>query len=339
MSVPPSGHRQVSLRGSSAREITRDALLQKVSEERQLRSHLRRAAAAALSIQQVWRRYLVVRIVSEQLHEEWEVLINQPDCPDINLTNQWISSKMLRPFLFFITQPSSWYKGQKNKTLKSISACFKIILNSINSMDASKNFCSFAVGMPEERSVWLYQAKRLISLCSFILARCDHSCCKDVYMVEITAIAMRLAVSLTDCKTWKILKTEDTTTASASVESLIEFIGANQSGTYSCLRRYISCLGSHATLEKKNSSISADDHFLITASAITIALRPFHSMRAGKGADLNGASKQYFTFILTIPNLCKHLPPLLLPAIKHISILQPALNILLVVADLQGQSI
>lgn len=42
---------QVSLRGSSAKEITRDALLQKVSEERQLRSHLRRAAAAAFSIQ------------------------------------------------------------------------------------------------------------------------------------------------------------------------------------------------------------------------------------------------------------------------------------------------
>ena len=79
MSVPPAGNRQVSLprlialslrcsvhcalahcffsllqvslRGSSSREITRDALLQKVSEERQLRSHLRRAAAAALSIQ------------------------------------------------------------------------------------------------------------------------------------------------------------------------------------------------------------------------------------------------------------------------------------------------
>jgi hypothetical protein len=41
----------VSLRGSSAKEITRDALLQKVSEERQLRSHLRRAAAAALTVQ------------------------------------------------------------------------------------------------------------------------------------------------------------------------------------------------------------------------------------------------------------------------------------------------
>uniref|UniRef100_A0A0E0D4M4 HECT-type E3 ubiquitin transferase n=1 Tax=Oryza meridionalis TaxID=40149 RepID=A0A0E0D4M4_9ORYZ len=318
MSVPPAGHRQVpppllhamvSLRGSSAREITRDALLQKVSEERQLRSHLRRAAAAALSIQRVWRRYSVIRIVSEQLHEEWEALINQPD---INLTKQWISSMMLRPFLFFVTQPSSWYKGQQDKTLNSISACFKIILNSINSMDASKNLCSFAVGTPEER--------------------CNHSCCKDGNMVQITDTAMRLAVSLTDCKTWKKITSKDTRAADASVESLIEFIGANQSGTYSCLRRYIANLGSHA-LEKKNSSISTDDQFLITASAVTIALRPFHSMRAGRGADLNGASKEYFTLILTIPDLCKRLPPLLLPAIKHISILQPSLDILLISKD------
>lgn len=85
----------------------------------------------ALLCQRVWRRYSVIRIVSEQLHEEWEALINQPD---INLTKQWISSMMLRPFLFFVTQPSSWYKGQQDKTLNSISACFKIILNSINSM-------------------------------------------------------------------------------------------------------------------------------------------------------------------------------------------------------------
>uniref|UniRef100_A0A0D9VXI6 HECT-type E3 ubiquitin transferase n=1 Tax=Leersia perrieri TaxID=77586 RepID=A0A0D9VXI6_9ORYZ len=278
MSVPPAGHRQVSLRGSSAREITRDALLQKVSEERQLRSHLRRAAAAALSIQRVWRRYLAVRIVSEQLHEEWVLLINKPD---INPTNQWISSKMLRPFLFFITQPSSWYNGQQYKTLNSISMC-------------------------------------------------DHSFCKDGIMVEITAIAMRLAVSLTDCKTWKIFKSEDTEAVDASVECLVKFIGAKQSGTYSCLRRYIASLGSHASVEKKNSSRSEDDQLLITASAITIALRPFHSMRAWKGADLNGAAKEYFTLILTIPELCKRLPPLLLPAVKHISLLQPSLNILLI---------
>lgn len=42
---------QVSLRGASAKEITRDALLEKVSQERELRSYVRRANAAALLIQ------------------------------------------------------------------------------------------------------------------------------------------------------------------------------------------------------------------------------------------------------------------------------------------------
>ena len=196
------------------------------------------------------------------------------------------------------------------------------------SVDASKNFCSFAVGMPEERSIWLYQAKKLISLCSFILARCDHSCCKDGSMVDMTAIAMRLAVSLTDCKTWKSLKSESST--DASVETLIEYIGTCQSGTYNCVRQYIKCLGPHVTTGKNSSGTATDDHFLITASAVTLALRPFHSKKAERGTDLNGASKEYFKLVLTIPYLCKRMPPLLLPALKHISVLQPCLKIILV---------
>jgi ubiquitin-protein ligase E3 B len=184
--------------------------------------------------------------------------------------------------------------------------------------------------MPEERSIWLYQAKKLISLCSFILARCDHSCFKDGSIVDMTAIAMRLAVSLTDCKTWKSLKSENTGTADESVESLIEFIGTCQSGTYSCVRQYIKCLGPHVTSGKKICATATDDHFLITASAVTLALRPFHSKKAERGTDLNGASKEYFTLILTIPYLCKRMPPFLLPALKHISVLQPCLSVLLV---------
>lgn len=42
---------QVSLRGASSGEISRDALLAKVSQERELRSYARRANAAALFIQ------------------------------------------------------------------------------------------------------------------------------------------------------------------------------------------------------------------------------------------------------------------------------------------------
>ena len=39
------------MRGSSVKEITRDALLEKVSQERELRNYARRANAAALFIQ------------------------------------------------------------------------------------------------------------------------------------------------------------------------------------------------------------------------------------------------------------------------------------------------
>jgi ubiquitin-protein ligase E3 B len=42
---------QVSLRGASAKEITRDALLEKVAQERELRNYARRASASALFIQ------------------------------------------------------------------------------------------------------------------------------------------------------------------------------------------------------------------------------------------------------------------------------------------------
>lgn len=41
----------MSLRGASSGEISRDALLAKVSQERELRSYARRANAAALYIQ------------------------------------------------------------------------------------------------------------------------------------------------------------------------------------------------------------------------------------------------------------------------------------------------
>lgn len=42
---------QVSLRGASAKEISRDVLLEKVSQERALRNFTRRATAAARLIQ------------------------------------------------------------------------------------------------------------------------------------------------------------------------------------------------------------------------------------------------------------------------------------------------
>jgi ubiquitin-protein ligase E3 B len=147
-------------------------------------------------------------------------------------------------------------------------------------------------------------------------------------MVKMTDITMRLAISLTDRKTWKNLTSENIIAADASVETLIEYIGTRQSGTYSSVRRYIKCFDPHVTTGKIDSA--PDDQLLIKASAVTVTLRPFNTTRADRGVDLTGAAKEYFTLILTIPYLCKRLPPVLLPALKHISVLQPSLSTLLV---------
>ncbi|KAG0485910.1 hypothetical protein HPP92_009989 [Vanilla planifolia] len=59
--VPPRSTSQVSLRGASAREISRNALLEKVVHERQLRNFTRRASAAAIFIQSRGRYLWSVR--------------------------------------------------------------------------------------------------------------------------------------------------------------------------------------------------------------------------------------------------------------------------------------
>jgi ubiquitin-protein ligase E3 B len=72
-----------------------------------------------------------------------------------------------------------------------------------------------------------------------------------------------------------------------------------------------------------------DDHFLITASAVTLALRPLHLNGMDvDGYDIDRAYIDYVVYILTIPNLIRCLPSLLLPAVRHPSVLQPCLSIL-----------
>jgi ubiquitin-protein ligase E3 B len=46
--------------------------------------------------------------------------------------------------------------------------------------------------------------------------------------------------------------------------------------------------------------------------------------------DINSAPAQYFLFLLTIPWLTQRLPAVLLPALKHKSILSPCFQTLLV---------
>ncbi|KAF7818710.1 E3 ubiquitin-protein ligase UPL7 [Senna tora] len=313
---------QVSLRGASAKEITRDALLEKVSRERELRNYARRATAAALFIQRVWRRYKVTRMVAQKLQQEWEILVNHYTGV---MTATWIANNLLRPFLFFITWFSAEHQKVHSKKTDSMKICFTILLESLNSSDSKRNFCSLAIGMPEERRIWSDQARRLTSLGFFILSEFSKGSSRDQEITLVASLAMRVLVMLTDLKGWKGITDDNRQDADIAVRGLIEYMGSNASGSYESIGRYISSLDYYSSQTKNISP--TDDKFLITASTITLALQPFYlrnfDVKGPAMLDKNHPANQYFVYMLTIPCLVQRLPSVLRPALKHRSILFP----------------
>lgn len=143
---------------------------------------------------------------------------------------------------------------------------------------------------------------------------------------------MRILVMLTDLKGWKGITDDNRLEADLAVKDLVQFMRNNKSGCYVSIARYISALDNYSSQTKIITQ--ADEFFFITASAITLAVRPFYLTNfdvEGPGMlDVNHAAKQYIVHVLSIPWLVKHLPPVLLPAIKHKSILFPCFQTLLV---------
>ncbi|XP_002528627.3 E3 ubiquitin-protein ligase UPL7 isoform X1 [Ricinus communis] len=324
---------QVSLRGASAREISRDALLEKVYHERELRSYARRATASAIFIQRVWRRYIVTKKVAFQLQEEWESMLNHHDG---SITASWISNSLLRPFLFFVACSSTRHQKICTRDIYCMQTCFKILLESINCTDSRKNFCSLSVGSLEERRMWTFQSKKLICLCSFILSECDKSHAVGHDIVVLTSVAMHFLVVLTDLNGWKGTTNSNLEDTNVAVNHLIRFMGSCKSGLYISIRTFINKLDIHVSSQTKNM-VQTDDKFLITATAVTLALRPFHAsslkVTGSDLLDMDSAVVQYFLFILTIPRLIQRLPAVLLSALKHKSILSPCLQTLLILRD------
>ncbi|KAK6943931.1 HECT domain [Dillenia turbinata] len=324
---------QVSLRGASAREISRDALLEKVSHERELRNYTRRATAAALFIQRVWRRYNSTRIVAMRLKGEWEALVKDHD--NVYMTRTWISNSILRPFLFFVTFLS--FQCQRNEgDVDCIRNGFQILMESIASTDPNKNFCSLATGTLEERRIWTYQAKRLICFCSFILGECDSSRSQCQEIVMLASSAMRLLVILTDPKGWKGINNEDLNDANKAANDLVQFLGSSQSGFYLSIRRYICKLDASFSSPVKGV-VQSDDGFLVAASAITLALRPFHITNLDRKdchlSDSQSAAEQFFVLLLTIPWFPQRIPTVLVPALRHKSVLTPCFRSLMVLKE------
>ncbi|KAG8376644.1 hypothetical protein BUALT_Bualt09G0084900 [Buddleja alternifolia] len=318
---------QVSLRGASVKEITRDALLEKVNQERELRNYTRRANAAALHIQSVWRRHHATKTVALCLQQEWETMMNNRGGV---LARMQISSEVLRPFLFFIDHLSVRCGKIGDRERDCMISCFRFVLENLNSNDVHQNFCSMATGGIEERKIWFHQTKKLISVCLFILSMFDYSHQRSQDVV-LTSIAMRLAVLLTDPKGWNCTVDDDRKDANNTVKGLVQFIGSKTSGLYNCIRKFICKL--EAPFSSKDVFTSqTDDRFLIVASAITLSLRPFHitSMDVNDNGMMECVVKQYCVSILTIPWFPQRLPTILVPALRHKSVLSPCLRILLI---------
>ncbi|KAL0426474.1 UNVERIFIED_CONTAM: E3 ubiquitin-protein ligase UPL7 [Sesamum latifolium] len=313
--------------GGSAKEITRDALLERVNQERELRNYTRRANAAALLIQRVWRRHHEAKSVALQLRQEWEIMMNNRAGV---LTGMQISREILRPFLFFINYLSVRCGKIGARDRDCMINCFRILLEGITSKDVHQSFCLMATGSIEERQIWFHQSKKLISVCLFILSVFDYST-QRVQDVALTSTAMRLSVLLTDPKSWNCIADDARKDANTAVKNLVQFIGSKRSGLYNCIRKFICKLEAPVSCQE-TVSCQTDDRFLIVASAITLSLRPFHltNMDTNDNGMLECAVEQYCVSLLTIPWLPQRLPAILVPALRHKSVLSPCLRTLLI---------
>lgn len=138
---------------------------------------------------------------------------------------------------------------------------------------------------------------------------------------------------LTDLKGWKSLSNDTLQDADTAMKDLVFFMGSCSSRLYMSIRIYIGKLDITYS-SQINSTVGTDDRFLITASAVTLALRPFHITNLDVSSigrlDMCCAAEQYCLCLLTIPWFVQRLPSFLIPALKHKSILSPCFQIFLV---------
>ncbi|XP_057818767.2 E3 ubiquitin-protein ligase UPL7 isoform X1 [Cryptomeria japonica] len=318
---------QVSLRGASAKEITRDALLEKVMHERELRNHAKRATAAALFIQRVWRAHYAAKCIAEKFRTEWDAFVAQFD--DVPLSAELISKDIVRPFLFFMSGPLKLcHQVQGTDDDQRMVKCFRILLQSISCPNAEQNFCSLAFNSVEEHAGWFFQACKLLSICFFTLTK-DAGGAASV----VIALATRLMVSLTDVNTWNHFVKDHKGDGSLVAWKLINWISIGNASLYSSVRQYM--MKHNSPLTGKYKSVGEmDESFIITASAITMVLRPFCALKPedfknihsasnqsdypeSYNAGIKGAAEQFCVYILTIPHLTQRLPAVLMPALQH----------------------
>lgn len=178
----------------------------------------------------------------------------------------------------------------------------------------------------------MHQSRKLLSIGFFILAECSTAF-GNKNIIALTSLSMRFIVTLSEVKGWKCATSNNYDDANVQVCKLIQFMGNKDSMLYFYIRRFICRLDVPSSPQEKDN-IQADEIFVITATAITLALRPFHIEDSlGKfhsSVEVQSVANLFILYILTIPWLTKRLPAVLLPALKHKSILSPCLRSLVV---------
>lgn len=190
-------------------------------------------------------------------------------------------------------------------------------------------------GSFEERRIWIYQSRKLLSICTFLLGEFGSSCARGQNILVAVSLALRLVVLLTDLKGWKNITDSNLQNAELAVKNLLQYIGSGESGLYISIRRYINTLDIPLSSSSTKNVVQSEDKFLITASAITLALRPLPmeniDVDSPNMSDVHYAAENYCGLILTIPLLVQRLPAVLISAMKHKSTLSPCLQTLLVI--------
>ncbi|XP_024536695.1 E3 ubiquitin-protein ligase UPL7 isoform X1 [Selaginella moellendorffii] len=319
MEAPLTG--RVSLRGASAKEDSRDVLLEKIARDRASRVLQRRTLAATLTVQRIWRSRRAARIAVNAIQLLWDERVEEIHRSGI-VSAEAFADDILRPFIFF-TRNLSWLtRSFFVKDLQRVSICFQALLQSVNFPDA-RNFCKLACGTPSRKTQWFYQVHRLLTICSAILIGRRRS---DAVSTSLLALAMRLLVTLTDSKLWNGFEDRQRETGAVTSE-IVQWFGAGNSGFYYAAHAYL-MEGNTADLETKES-------FLVTASLITMAFRPFHAIAAELSCqryardleDWKGkAAAQICRHVLTVPCLIERLPAGLVPAFQHENVLAVCLR-------------
>lgn len=157
----------------------------------------------------------------------------------------------------------------------------------------------------------------------------------------LPGLTMRVMVALTDATMWKCFSEKnDQRRANLLALNLLEWLAKGNGGLFPAIRSYLTTNYPVPKDDSEQEQPLDREKFIVTASAITMALRPLVTLSAASRqgaqeeqkeverlrASSARAAMMLATHILTIPFLTQRLPGALVPALQHSSALAPCLR-------------